>query len=336
MKKRVKKKGFPFGIFFLLLFSLLLLGCMISAGYFYFGVKNEIAEVETITKKYSTTLAEAFTDVAEFSYRYKNYGKLTTLFREKIRDNSIDEAFFVLADGTIVVHSNRDVERELRGNIINDEFAYNIDMIMMPLRRKERAIQFNEYNILNKRVPFNRLEKKLIRKYLYKNIFVNGWLVTKAVFVQTRRSEEPVGTVNFILGKDKIYSLIFRYIKEVKYIASALGILSLLIALIVSVIVFGRYRKLYRIIEQQVAGDAGGLAAHGAGTAAGDIVPAGFGDDTAAQPVDESLLIAADAGHDEDTPYQATEPVRQYREEIHFDVQKSVKDAIPVKKRRGR
>ena len=162
---------------------------------------------------------------------------------------------------------------------------------------------------------------------------MNGWLVTKAVFVKKRRTEEPVGTVNFILGKDKIYSSIYRYLKEVKYIAAVLGILSLLIALLVSMLVFGRYRKLYRVIEEQ---DAGGLTGQSVYDTGDDILPAGNEDDTAAQPVDESLLVAAVLGSDEDTPYQATEPIRQYREEIHFDVQKSIKDAIPVKKRRGR
>ncbi|HQP47886.1 MAG TPA: hypothetical protein PKX12_04075 [Spirochaetota bacterium] len=330
MKKRVKKRGFPFGVFFLLLFLLLMLGGAVTVSYFYFGIKNDIAEVETTTKEYSTTLAEAFTDVAGLSYRYKNYTQLTTLFRDKIQDNTIAEAFFVLADGTIVVHSNRDVERELQGNIANDEFAYNIDMIMMPLRRRERTIRFNEYNILNKRVPFTRLEKNLIRQYFYKNIFVNGWLVTKAVYVKKQRTEAAVGTVNFILGKDKIYSLIFRYIKEVTLIASVLGVLSFVIAFFVSIIVYVRYRKLYRMIEEQDI-----MEPHAARVSGGDTSPRMENADGPAQPVDESLLVAAGLGVDEDAAYQAPEPAYQYsREAIHFDIQKTVKDAIPVKKRR--
>jgi hypothetical protein len=330
MKKRVKKRGFPFGVFLLLLFLLLMLGGAVTASYFYFGIKNDIAEVETTTKEYSTTLAEAFTDVAGLSYRYKNYAQLTTLFRDKIQDNTIAEAFFVLADGTIVVHSNRDVERELQGNIANDELAYNIDMIMMPLRRRERAIRFNEYNILNKRVPFNRLEKKLIRQYIYKNIFVNGWLVTKAVYVRKQRTEAAVGTVNFILGKDKIYSLIFRYIKEVTLIASVLGVLSFVIAFFVSLLVYVRYRKLYRMIDTQDI-----MEPHTAQGSGGDTTLRIEDADGPAQPVDESLPVAAGIAGDEDAAYQTPEPAYQYsREAIHFDIQKTVRDAIPVKKRR--
>lgn len=329
MKKKIKKKGFPFGIFILLLCTLLLLGGVITVSYFYFGVRNEIAAVEATTKSFSTTLAEAFTDVAELSYRYKNYEKLTTLFREKIQDNSIDEAFFVLADGTLVVHSNRDIERELRGNIANDEFAYNIDMIMMPLRRKERTIRFNEYNILNKRVPFNRIEKKLLRQYIYKNIFVNGWLVTKAVYEKKRRVEAPVGTVNFILGKDKIYSIIFRYITEVKFIAATLGSLSCVIALLVSILVFLRYRKLYRAIGIQETPEFAGPSVQ---EAAVNIPPVSGNEEVSAQPVDVSVLVSADGEAGENT-YRTSGPAVMFREDLHFNVRKSVKDAIPVKKR---
>ena len=60
-------------------------------------------------------MAEAFARVAEFSYSTKKYSSLKTLFHEKIEENTIDEAFFVLSDGKIIVHSSTTAEKELMG-----------------------------------------------------------------------------------------------------------------------------------------------------------------------------------------------------------------------------
>lgn len=213
-----------------------------TAFYFYHTGLSKIKDIETYNKNYSITLAEAFADVAELSYGKKNYYRLKTLFREKIQENTIDEAFFVLNDGKLIVHSDKKVEKSLHGNIANDEFAYNIDLILWPVKRKSKKVMFNPYNIMGKSAPFTREEKYYIKKYYYKDINTLGWLVTRAVYYKGK----PVGTVNFLIYNERIHVFLRNHINMAKqYLIYALaGAFSL--SFLISLIVLLRYRSIQK------------------------------------------------------------------------------------------
>lgn len=239
---RLKKKGFPFGIFLLLFVALSLIAAGATASYFFFVGRMRIQDIESYTRGYSITLAEAFAHTAELSFNGRTYGPLRALFSEKIQKNTFDEAFFVLKDGKLAAHSSPDIEKELKGNIANDEFAYNRDMILKPIQTKSREIYFTNYNIISKRVPFHRNERNFLKKYFYDSIDSSGWLVTRAVFVKNN----PVGTVNFIVAKDRIFDCVLSLWNEsIRILVISLcGVF--FISLFVAVVVFARYRSIQR------------------------------------------------------------------------------------------
>ena len=245
MSENKIKNVIPAGIFLIVFIILLLLSAAVSFSYFYFEAKNRTAEIETYTRSYSIPLAEAFANVAELSYKDKSLGKLKKLFREKIKASIIDEAFFVLSDGKIVVHSDQDIEKELKGNIATDEFAYNLDLIMLPIWTKVDHAQFMDYHIYNpaKKIPFNKEAVRLFKKYIYSKIDVSGWLVTRAVYVKGK----SVGCVSFIISKERIYKLLLEHYDITIKLSVVLAALSFLISFIVSFIIFIRYRSINKI-----------------------------------------------------------------------------------------
>lgn len=242
MSRSNKKKIYPIGIFLIQLIILLLLSISVSSFYFYFTMKKNLDDLVKNTQNYSISLAEAFARVAELSYPSRKYHKLRSLFQDKIQENIIDEAFFVLADGRIIVHSKKEIAKKLRGNIANDEFAYNIELILLPLRKHIREAQFIDYNIINAKIPFDRRQRHLIKRYLYNKIDITGWLVTRAVFVK----KKPVGTVNFIISKHRMYDSIFSLLEESVKLLILLSIISLAVSLFISSIIFMRYRTIAR------------------------------------------------------------------------------------------
>ena len=253
MKRRIRKTRIPLGVFVLQLTLLLALSAAISAGYFYFSVRRDVAGIEQFTRKHSVALAGAFADVAELSFRVQKFDSLKKLFLDEMSAGMIDEAFFVLPTGKIVAHSNPQTEKNLEGTIGSDEFSYNPDIILGPLHRKEKDIRFSPYNIIGKKVPFHKIERELIRRYIYSDVMVNGWITTKAVFTVKKKKELPVGTVGFITGKEKIYRRIEEGRKEglrlAAYLAAASGGISLIIFLIVML----RYRMIAENTEKLAA-----------------------------------------------------------------------------------
>lgn len=237
-EKPYRKKGFPFGIFLLLFIIEALIALWANLLYFRQSAVDMIAEIEKYTKSYSVTLAEAFAEAAALSYPRKKYAGLKNLFQKKISENIIDEGFFILSDGKLIVHSNKEREKELDGNIANDEFSYNLDMVLRAANEKSDKVIFSEYNIIEKRPPFTREERKYVKEYIYDDINNVGWLVSRAVFSKGK----PVGTVNFIIGRERIHKVIFSHIEEFKRwilisLAAAYGV-----SLIVSIIIFIRQR----------------------------------------------------------------------------------------------
>jgi hypothetical protein len=251
--EKKRRPVIPVGIFFTILFFMLLLSAVIAGSYFYIEAKNRITEIEKYTRNYSIPLAEAFANVAELCQKNNDLEKLKKLFRDKINANIIDEAFFVLSDGKIIVHSDKDIEKELKGNIATDEFAYNIDLIMLPIWTKTEYAQFMDYNIFgeNTKIPFNKYVKKIIKKYIYQKIDVLGWLVTKAVYL----NEKPAGCVTFIISKDRIYKFLIEHYNTTLLISFALAAFSLALSLLISIIVFFRYRNINRERKIELSGN---------------------------------------------------------------------------------
>jgi hypothetical protein len=253
--RSLKKKKFPLGIFLMLLIIESAIAVAAVGLYFRHTGKKQIEKIEKYTRNYSMSMIDAFSDVAKLSYRAGNYSVLKTLFRQEIREDTIDEAFFVKNDGSLIVHSSRKVEKELKGNIATDEFAYNIDLILRPARRKLSTIQFTSYNVMHKKVPFRRDVRELLEKYLYDEINMLGWLVSKAVYHKKR----PVGTVNFIIYKERVYDFIQSHMKEAIKFYKIAQVIAFIVSLVVSIIVLIRYRsiqeKTYRDSLQSVKGD---------------------------------------------------------------------------------
>ncbi len=250
-KQAGRKTAFPTGIFLLLFLIQIIASTAGITFYFYTSSKNSLADIEKYTLNYSKTLAEAFASVAELSYKDKNYSSLKSLFREKIEENTIDEAFFILKNGSLIVHSNTTIEKKLRGNIANDEISYNLELILQPVEKNSRELFFSNYNIIDKKIPFNRSIRELIQKHLYTSINTSGWLFTKGVFFKN----EPVGTVNFIVNKERIYSSIFAAAKEMKKIFTIALIASFLIAMIIALIIMFRLKKNISVQEFKSSGN---------------------------------------------------------------------------------
>jgi hypothetical protein len=241
-KTKLKRLIFPVGIFLLMFIAESIIGVTGVVSYFYLSGKKNISEIENYTINYSKTMAEAFARVAEFSYSTKKYSSLKTLFHEKIEENTIDEAFFVMSDGKLIVHSSTTAEKELMGNIASDEIAYNIDMILLPVQTKSSELILNNYNIVNKVVPFKRQDRDLLKKYVYKDLNSTGWLFTKGIFYKGK----PAGTVNFIISKDRIYASIQDSIDQAKYYSLFVVTVSMVLSFFIALIVLFRYRSIQK------------------------------------------------------------------------------------------
>jgi len=271
-RKKLRKWIFPVGIFLLLFLTEIIIGSAAALTYLYFDGKKGIERIEKYTVNYSMTLAEAFSRVAELSFKTKNYSSLKTLFHEKIEENTIDEAFFILSDGKLIVHSNTTIEKNLKGNIANDEMSYNLEMILKPVTKKSTELFLSDYNIINRPVPFTRQERDPIQKYYYPGINASGWLFTKGVFINGK----PAGAVNFIISKDRIFASIKESVAKGKIMLSAVLLSALCVSLLISVIVMFRYRSIQKRagIFAQYQSPAGRKTHAAPGSAAASSVPA--------------------------------------------------------------
>jgi len=311
-------KRFPAGIFFLLFIMESLIAGGASVAYFLYTGKSQIDEMESYTKSYSISLADAFSSVAEIGYRTKKISILRSLFKEKIEENIIDEAFFVLKKGKIIAHSNRERAKNLKGNIASDEFSYNLDLILKPVFQKSREVLFTDYNVIDVPVSFERNERTLLKRYLYSKIDTTGWLVSKAVFIK----KKPVGTVGFIIGKEKIYTFIKDHIEHCIQIFIASLCVSFILSLVVSLVVLIRYRgiqkKAMRYREAGISPPESGKAYAPAGAH-------GYVYDMTME--DDGEQISESAGNEEPAAGSAS---YQRNEDSPLDLNRRIKDAIEV------
>jgi hypothetical protein len=138
-----------------------------------------------------------------------------------------------------MAHSSAEGEKAVAGNIAGDEFTYNRDQIFLPLAGKTNEVHFLEYNIVARTAPFDRRQREFIKRILYPAIGSTGWLATRAVCYRGK----PVGTINFIISKDEIYSVITKTAADTRRLLTLLLLGSLFVSLIVSVMVFLRIRR---------------------------------------------------------------------------------------------
>ncbi len=324
----MKRRGFPFGMFFLTLALFLGLSAMVTAGYFYYSAKERIESTVAATRSYAFPLAESLAKLAELSHRLGDYTPLKAMFHEKIGENIIDEAFFVLPDGKLVAHSNKEVEKELQGNIAWDQFAYNTDLILAPLAEKSKEIRFIDYNIIEKKIPFRPLERKYLKMYLYNNIDTTGWLVTRAVFTPGKKGETPVGAVSFLVSKDRVFSIIMEYFKKAVLLGEVLGGASLFMALALSLMVFFRYRNYYPAVGAPAVNVKTGPR-KGRGSGVWDV------QESVAIDIEE-WVDGNKVGVDTTRRFEAGIMQPAVMDETLVDIGKTVRDAIPVKKRISR
>ena len=241
-KKKVKRTIFPIGIFLMLIVMESIIAAGASFAYFLYAGKNGIAEIESYTRAYSMPLAEAFGTVAEMCYRAKKYSRLRTLFHEKIEQRVIDQAFVVLRNGKLIAHSDPVIEKQLKGNLASDEFAYNLDLILKPVYRASRDVLFTDYNIPSIQAPFERQYRMLLKTYFYRSIDSTGWLVSRAMFVK----KKPVGAVCFIMSKKRIYSFITGHIERSVRLFKISMAVAFIVSLIISLVVLFRYRGIQK------------------------------------------------------------------------------------------
>lgn len=319
--KKIKKTIFPIGIFFMLIVIESVIAAGASFAYFLYAGKNGIAEIESYTRSYSMPLADAFGTMAEMCYRMKNYSRLRFLFHEKIEQRVIDQALVVLRNGTLIVHSDPDIEKKLKGNLAGDEFAYNMDLILRPVYQASRDVLFTDYNIPSMQAPYERQFRILLKTHFYQNIDSTGWLVSRAVFGK----KKPVGAVCFIMSKQRIYSFITEHIdRSVRLFTISLAI-ACAVSLIVSLVVLFRYRG---IQKRALAFRSGGTVTAGNGITKAfsdmTITPAKPGPARQEEPIVVELLNVveekAKASTDRAVVIEGS-PFQQKRE---------IKDAIPI------
>lgn len=311
--RRPMKIIFPIGVFFMLFFIESLVAAGASLAYFFYVGKSGISDIESNVRSCSIPIAEAFGTMAEMCYRSRDYRRLRTLFREKIEQNSIDEAFFVLRNGKLIAHTDPSALADLKGNIASDELAYNMDLILRPVVQKSRDVFFTDYNIVSRRAPFRRELRMLLKSYFYRNIDSTGWLVSRAVYGR----KKPVGAVCFIISKQRIYCFLAAHVERSLRIFMISLAVAGTISLLVSLVVLARYRSI-----QKRSSPASGMsgAPRGSATAGGfyDMtMPPGASEE---EPVVVELVGAAEGdggGTAGASPFHLT---------------REIKDAIPAGK----
>ncbi len=244
--KNTKHIHFPF-IFVILLFLLIVIIASSGAVFYkYRQLISDINEFSTQVKNVSKTLITTYADAAELSYATKSTQQLLSLIKESRNIKGIHEVFFVLDNGSIVAHSDMGKVSQLKGNIANDEFYYNIDIILYPHAKQSQELFVFDYFVPDVPLPFNKIIRKYIQQYIYKDINTNSWLVTKAVY----HKDKSIGTVNCIIIKTPIYDMMNSYYKELLFIIMIICGVSLIFSLCTGIIIFSKQKNVLRQITQ--------------------------------------------------------------------------------------
>lgn len=304
----MKKRIFPVGIFFILLMIESLIAAGVSLSYCFYAGKSGIASIESNTRAYVTPLAESFGTMAELCYRSKKYERLKALFRDKLGQGVIDEAFFILKNGRLAAHSDSAVEKKYRKTTV--EAVYTMDLVLLPAYRASRDVLFTEYGIPSKRVPFDRRQREIIKSYFYPEIDSTGWLASRAVFGK----KKPVGAVCIIIGKDRIYSFIRGHAEQSGRILAASLLAAFAVSFLISLVIFFRYRS----IQKRALAWGGREASAAHADQLYDVTPHEGGSAGADEPVFVELLSISrgDGGAYAYVPGTPFHPAKKIREAI--------------------
>ncbi|MGQ9844069.1 MAG: hypothetical protein ACUVRK_10950 [Spirochaetota bacterium] len=243
--QKAKPLQFPF-VFAIILF--LLLAIMASSAailYKYRQLATDVDEFTIQVKNISKTLITTYAEAAELAYATRSTGQLLSLIQGSKNVKGIKEVFFVLDNGTIIAHSDKEKANELKGNIANDEFYYNIDMILYPHTKQSMELFIFDYFVPDVPLPFTTLIRRYIQQFLYKDINTNSWLVTKAVYSKGK----SLGTINCIIIKTPIYDMIKSYHKELVYMLMIICAAALVFSLFMGIILFIKQKRLLREVK---------------------------------------------------------------------------------------
>lgn len=244
--QNVKHIHFPYFFVITLFLLIVIVASSASIFYKYRQLISDINEFTTQVKNVSKTLITTYADTAEHAYATRSTGQLLSLIQESKNFKGIHEVFFVLDNGSIVAHSDTAKAAQLKGNIANDEFYYNIDMIMYPHVKQSRELFVFDYFVPDVSLPFNKIIRKYIQQFIYKDINTNSWLVTKAVY----HKGKSIGTVNCIIIKTPIYSMMSGYYKELLFMIMIIFGVSVIFSLCTGIIMFIKQKKVLLQITQ--------------------------------------------------------------------------------------
>lgn len=240
-----KPVHFPF-VFVIILF--LLLAIMASSAAILHTYRQLASDVEEFTiqvKNISKTLITTYAEAAQLAYATRSTGQLLSLIQGSKNIKGIKEVFFVLDNGTIIAHSDKEKANELKGNIANDEFYYNIDMILYPHTKQSMELFIFDYFVPDVQLPFTTIIRKYIQQFLYRDINTNSWLVTKAVYSK----DKSIGTINCIIVKTPIYDMMKSYHKELVYMLMIICGASLVFSLFAGIILFIKQKRFLREVK---------------------------------------------------------------------------------------
>ena len=236
-----KKIFFPFGI---LLLSAVIFSGGGAAGsvlYFYVACKKEISETERFVQSSLVPVLEACVQMAELDGGKESAGRMNSLFREYRLGNVVSRAFFAGENGNILAHSDQNEVKRLKGNIASDEFSYNLEQIFLPARKTMREPYFDDYYLIERKIPFDREKTAFLKKHLYQGIDRNGWILSRQVVYKGK----TVGVIAFVADKEAIYDRIAFNYRECVFWIKISVLAGAGLALIFAMIVFVRYQMIY-------------------------------------------------------------------------------------------
>lgn len=241
-----KQVQFPYAFVIVLFLIIAILGSSGALFYKYRQLVSQIDEFTIQAKNVSKTLITTYADAAELAYATRSTDQLLSLIQESKNIKGIKEVFFVLDNGTIIAHSDTEKAKELKGNIANDEFYYNIDMILYPHTKQSRELFIFDYFVPDLPLPFTTIIRKYIQQFLYKDINTNSWLVTKAVYAKSK----SIGTINCIIVKTPIYDMMNSYYKELLYMLIIICGAALVLSLCTGIVLFIKQKRVLQEVKE--------------------------------------------------------------------------------------
>ncbi|MDA3899771.1 MAG: hypothetical protein PF637_04550 [Spirochaetes bacterium] len=149
-------------------------------------------------------------------------------------------SFIVLKNGTLIGHSSKTESERLSGNIAADEFAYNLDLILHPLKINLNSTFQSDYYIVDYKPPFSDNELRKLKHYTTHDIDKNGTLLSR----RFQSSDRGEGVISIISTKKGVYTHIkeqLRKLSNIRYIIFGMSFLiNTLLATILFIVLRGK------------------------------------------------------------------------------------------------